>query len=114
LFQLIGLEIKKKIPHPDTDPLQRAKKLKYHLEELDSCSADYEKHKKQLVAVIRTILMEGLEDPEEAEALCQVMLPHDEDEYGGDYDYDGGDLVDGDELGTFDDDEEYDNDDDTN
>jgi len=104
-------EIKKKLPHPDTDPRQRARRLKHTLDDLDTSAADYEDQKKQLEQVIRTILMEGIEDKMEAAALCQVLVPK-EDPFGGD---DGNMSDDGGELGVYSDDDDgnydYDEDD---
>jgi len=101
--------IKEKIPKPDSDPLQRAKRIKDKLDQLDLHDQYYNHRKAQLEKVIFDVLQK-LPNKQDAEIIYRTLCPQ-EDNIG--MDEDGGDDLcgnwsDGDEgegdLGEFADD----------
>jgi len=78
-----------KLPKPDTDPLQRARRIKDKLDILNTNDPFYNKRKAQLEKVIWNVL-QGL-DPNEhnIEGIYRHLCPKDEDDIDDDGDGDG-------------------------
>jgi ubiquitin-protein ligase len=78
-----------RIPHPDTDPTKRARRIADKIAGLDQNDKYYNKTKQQLQKVIQDVLLK-VKDRELATSLYEELCPHEID-----FDQDGGgdDLV---------------------
>jgi len=89
-----------KIPKPDSNPIQRAKRIKDKMDLLEQNDPNYNKKKEQLEKVIYEVLQQ-LPDKMEAESFYRSICPKDhDDDYAVDDDMDGG------FVNNFDDDDE--------
>jgi len=102
--------ILEKLPKPDSDPLQRAKRVKDKMDELDPTDPHFAKRKAQLEKVIHNVL-QRLPNKQDAEAVYRTLCPKDDNdmhtEGGGDdlvCDWDGDDDDGEVDLGEFADD----------
>jgi ubiquitin-protein ligase len=104
-------DIVEKLPKPDTDPLQRARRVKDKLDELPLDDPHYNKRKQQLEKVIYDVLQK-LPSKEDAESFYRNLCPQehldvdigggDEDDLAQNWDSDDG----GDECEGFADDDD--------
>jgi len=87
-----------RLPRPDTNPLQRARRVKDKLDLLEANDPQYNKKKAQLEKVIYDVLHQ-LSDKSEAESLYRNFCPRDDDQIESTATGDGG-------LANFDDDDD--------
>jgi len=76
-----------KLPKPDTDPLQRARRIKDKMDELDASDPHFAKRKAQLEKVIHDVL-QRLPNKQDAESFYRNLCPKEDD---GDMVAEGGD-----------------------
>jgi len=98
--------IMEKLPKPDTDPLQRARRIKDKMDELDPSDTYFTKRKAQLEKVIHDVL-QRLPNKQDAESFYRNLCPKEDEgdmNEGDDLvcDWDGDDDDDGEvDLGEF-------------
>lgn len=69
--------IEEKMPRPDSDPLQRARRIKDKMDLLDPADRDYGTKKKQLEKVIHDVLQK-LPNKQDAEIFYRNLCPQEE------------------------------------